>query len=141
MRKKSKKHLLYCTMADKSLIKVTYSEHDAAPTENETLVVIRDMKLKDVSDCFNLGKKLFSFSSSLSRTFDRFVVIEAYSSEPEFCLVAVCGETIVGFIVGFTLTKEFPIGYINWVAVDPEFQVSLKGFFHQVLIFSSDLVK
>lgn len=108
---------------NKSSIKVTYSDNQLAANENETLIVIRDMKLKDVSECFNLGIKLFSFNGSLSRTFDRFVVIEAYSSEPEFCLVAEYENRIIGFIVGFTLTKEFPIGYINWVAVDPEYQV------------------
>ena len=99
------------------------SSPDKRGEEGSEDVVIRDMALKDVANCYKMGETLFNFNSSLSRTFDRFVVIEGYSSDGDFCLVAEVEGKLVGFTLGNTITKDVVMGYVSWVAVLPEYQV------------------
>ena len=109
---------------------VAYDD-DASPVSQQgrSVILIRNMKLKDVSNCYTLGQKLFAFSSSLSRTFDRFVVIGGYSNNPEYSLVAELGGQIIGFCLGNTVRKEKLIGYLSWIAVDPAYQVMIIDFY------------
>jgi len=103
---------------------ILYEEEAGAMESNEDteVVIIRDMALKDVATCYKLGMDLFAFNSSLSRTFDRFVVIGGYSSDPDFCLVAETKDRLIGFTVGNSITKDVVMGYLGWVAVHTDYQ-------------------
>lgn len=90
--------------------------------EKEEAVRIRDMQLKDVAGCYQMGMELFAFNSAYLRTYDRFVVLEEYASDPDFCLVAEHEGHVVGFVVGLTIIKEVTMGYISWVTVLPQYQ-------------------
>lgn len=86
---------------------------------------LRPLQLKDISHCNALGQQLFSFSPCLSRTFDTFVVVECYSNEPELCFVIEIEGKVIGFILASIITKAAGtrrFGYLNWVAVDKQYQ-------------------
>jgi len=87
-----------------------------------SVVSIRDMRLRDVAGCYTMGMELFAFNSAYLRTYDRFVVLEEYASDPDFCLVAEHEGRVVGFVVGLTIIKEVTMGYISWVTVIPGYQ-------------------
>jgi ribosomal protein S18 acetylase RimI-like enzyme len=91
---------------------------------DETIITVSSLALADCAQCYHLGEKLFQFSPSLSRTFDKYVVIGCYSSGWEYCFVAKDNDKIIGFILGSLIEKErTSFGYLNWVAVEPFYQV------------------
>jgi ribosomal protein S18 acetylase RimI-like enzyme len=85
-------------------------------------IKIREMSIDDVADVFHLGEKLFTFSifPNLFRTWDEFEVIDFFSSETEFCLVATRREKIVGFLLSTIIEKRSSrkYGYLVWFGVD-----------------------
>ena len=52
---------------------------------------VRQMELKDLAPCFNLGSALFTsqVAATLYRTWDEFEISESFYSMPELCFVAV----------------------------------------------------
>jgi ribosomal protein S18 acetylase RimI-like enzyme len=85
-------------------------------------IKIREMTIDDVADVFHLGEKLFTFSifPNLFRTWDEYEVIDFFSSETEFCLVATHREKIVGFLLSTIIEKRSSrkYGYLVWFGVD-----------------------
>lgn len=87
-------------------------------------------QLRDVAAVFHLGEEVFTSQAltTLYRTFDHFVVTNAFSDESLCRLVVLPGapgvpDRIVGFLLGSLLTKaERRIGYVDWMAVYPGFQ-------------------
>ena len=109
-------------------------------------LVVRQMEIGDLAHVFHLGEKLFSASEvpNLYRTWDEYEVVNLYQSDPEFCLVAIFDEEIVGFILGSTLEKTrsaWKNGHLIWLGTEPEFQrqgVAVKLFRHfQALMLES----
>ena len=51
---------------------------------------VRQMELKDLAPCFNLGSALFTsqIAATLYRTWDEFEISESFYNMPELCLVA-----------------------------------------------------
>ena len=101
-------------------------------------LVIRQMEIDDIAHVFHLGEKLFTAREvpNLYRTWDEYEVVNLYQSDPEFCLVAVVDEEIVGFILGSTLEKTrsaWKYGHLIWLGTEPEFQrqgIAVKLFRH-----------
>ena len=101
-------------------------------------LVIRQMEIADIAHVFHLGEKLFTAREvpNLYRTWDEYEVVNLYQSDPEFCLVAVVDEEIVGFILGSTLEKTrsaWKYGHLIWLGTEPEFQrqgIAVKLFKH-----------
>lgn len=85
-------------------------------------IKIREMNIDDVAEVFHLGEKLFTFSTfpNMFRTWDEFEVIDFFSSETEFCLVATRKEKIVGFLLSTIIEKRSSrkYGYLVWFGVD-----------------------
>lgn len=85
-------------------------------------IKIREMNIDDVADVFHLGEDLFTFNMfpNMFRTWDEFEVIDFFSSETEFCLVATCKEEIVGFLLSTIIEKRSSrkYGYLVWFGVD-----------------------
>ena len=92
-------------------------------------VTVRRMEIDDIATVFHLGEKLFTASEvpNLFRTWDEYEVINYFQNDSEFCLVAqTCdeAETIIGFLLGTTVTKShsaWKYGYLVWLGVDPVF--------------------
>ena len=82
------------------------------------------MEIDDVSAVFHLGEKLFTSDEFpiLYRTWDAYEVIDYFSSDPDYCLVAETEDRIVGFILATTIEKEGTAwkkyGYLSWIGVD-----------------------
>jgi ribosomal protein S18 acetylase RimI-like enzyme len=95
---------------------------------------------------FHLGEKLFTAREvpNLYRTWDEYEVVNLYQSDPEFCLVAVFDEEIVGFILGSTIEKThsaWKYGHLIWLGTEPEFQrqgiaEKLFGHFQDLMLES-----
>jgi len=88
---------------------------------------IREMGIDDLPPVFHLGEKLFTAEDSrnLYRTWDEYEVVELFLGDTEFCLVAACGDRIVGFALGTTVSKArspWKYGHLVWLGVEPEFQ-------------------
>jgi ribosomal protein S18 acetylase RimI-like enzyme len=84
-------------------------------------VKVREMTIDDVADVFHLGEELFTFNMfpNMFRTWDEFEVIDFFSSESEFCLVATRREKIVGFLLSTIIEKTSrKYGYLVWFGVD-----------------------
>lgn len=88
------------------------------------------MEIDDISPVYHLGERLFTSDkyTILYRTWDPFEVTDAFTSDPDFCLVAEEDESgmIAGFILATTIEKEGTAwkkyGYVSWIAVDDNFQ-------------------
>lgn len=93
-------------------------------------ITIRRMEIDDISPVYHLGERLFTSDkyTILYRTWDPFEVTDAFTSDPDFCLVAEEDESgmIAGFILATTIEKEGTAwkkyGYVSWIAVDDNFQ-------------------
>jgi ribosomal protein S18 acetylase RimI-like enzyme len=84
-------------------------------------IKIREMSIDDVADVFHLGEELFTFSTfpNMFRTWDEYEVIDFFSSESEFCLVATRKEKIVGFLLSTIIEKRSrKYGYLVWFGVN-----------------------
>ncbi len=93
--------------------------------KKKTKIVIREMEIDDVSYVYHMGEKLFTSEEYpiLYRTWDPYEVTDAFTSDPEYCLVAEKDDgIIVGFILATTIEKEGTAwkkyGYISWIGVD-----------------------
>jgi ribosomal protein S18 acetylase RimI-like enzyme len=90
-------------------------------------IKIRTMEIDDIAQAFHLGERLFTHDESpnLYRTWDEYEVVEFFTSEPDLCLVAALGETIVGFVLATTIEKRksaWKYGYLVWIGVDDKHQ-------------------
>ncbi len=97
-----------------------------AHKKGRTRIDIREMEIDDISYVYHLGEKLFTSEEYpiLYRTWDPYEVTDAFTSDPEYCLVAEKDDdgTIVGFILATTIEKQGTAwkkyGYISWIGVD-----------------------
>tara|TARA_Y100001934_G_scaffold138629_1_gene167245 strand:- start:2292 stop:2717 length:426 start_codon:yes stop_codon:yes gene_type:complete len=79
------------------------------------------MELRDIPKVVALGEKLFTAESLplLYRTWDEAEVLNLYTSDAEFCLVAINGRSLAGFALGTFMEKPDGGGYgwLNWIGV------------------------
>ena len=94
---------------------------------------IRQMEIDDISFVYHLGEELFTSEEFpiLYRTWDPYEVTEAFTSDPDYCLVAETKGRIIGFILATTIVKEGTAwkkyGYVSWIGVDETFHRSNLG--------------
>jgi ribosomal protein S18 acetylase RimI-like enzyme len=126
------------------------ARHAPAPTGTESgreraivlPVEIREMEIEDLAAVFALGERLFRAGQSrmLHRTWDEYEVIDYFSSDREYCLVAEHREQIVGFVIGTIIEKRrsaWTYGYLVWICVEPE--VAGRGVAHRLAARLTDL--
>ena len=121
------------------------NEEEPSKKKSNSLV-IRQMEIDDLAYVFHLGEKLFTAREvpNLYRTWDEYEVVNLYQSDPQFCLVAVFDEEIVGFILGSTIEKThsaWKYGHLIWLGTEPEFQrqgiaVKLFRYFQDLMLES-----
>jgi ribosomal protein S18 acetylase RimI-like enzyme len=85
-------------------------------------IEIREMKLEDVPQVFELGQQLFTAEKlpTLYRSWDDHELAQLFSSEAEFCLVAEANDRIVGFALGRVMEKPqsaWRYGWLLWLGV------------------------
>lgn len=90
-------------------------------------VTVREMAIDDISPVFHLGERLFTSRDvpNLYHHWDEYEVLGAYYDDPEYCFVADCDGTIVGFVLGTTIQKRrsaWKYGYLVWMGVETSFQ-------------------
>ena len=90
------------------------------------------MEIDDLAPVFHLGEELFDsdIMPSLYRTWDEYEVIDFFSTDPEFCLVAEYKEKLAGFAIGSIIEKNnspWKYGYLVWMGVDPKLKRSGIG--------------
>ncbi|MBU0996263.1 MAG: GNAT family N-acetyltransferase [Proteobacteria bacterium] len=83
------------------------------------------MEIDDLAPVFHLGEKLFDSDilPSLYRTWDEYEVIDFFSTNPEFCLVAEHNGELAGFVLGNIIEKNnspWKYGYLVWMGVAPQ---------------------
>lgn len=88
-------------------------------------VVIREMELHDLAAVFDLGERLFTADAvpNLYRTWDEYELVDSFSADGEYCLVAEHEERVVGFVIGTIIEKRksaWTYGYLVWLGVEPE---------------------
>jgi len=91
---------------------------------NTPALQIREMRLEDLAGVYALGESVFTADKwpSLYRTWDEYEPITLFSTDGEFCLVAVQSDRLVGFALGSLIDKRhsaWSYGYLTWLAVDP----------------------
>ena len=91
---------------------------------NASGITIREMELEDLPKVFALGEALFTAEKwpNLYRTWDEYELVDMFSSDGEFCLVAELHDTLVGFTLGTLLEKRrsaWAYGYLVWLGVSP----------------------
>ena len=97
------------------------------PVTRRPSVRIREMEIDDIAPVFHLGEILFKADETptMYRTWDPFEVTTLFNSDTEFCLVAEDEDTLVGFALGTTITKNhsaWKYGYLIWLGVCREYQ-------------------
>ena len=95
-------------------------------------IVIREMVLEDLPVVFALGETLFTAEKwpNLYRTWDEYELVDMFSSDGEFCLVAELHDEIAGFTLGTLLEKRrsaWAYGYLVWLGVNPKVKRSGVG--------------
>ncbi|MCM2285862.1 MAG: GNAT family N-acetyltransferase [Desulfobacula sp.] len=85
------------------------------------------MEIDDIAPVFHLGEILFKADETptMYRTWDPFEVTTLFNSDTEFCLVAEDEDTLIGFALGTTITKNhsaWKYGYLIWLGVCREYQ-------------------
>lgn len=86
------------------------------------------MEIDDLSAVFHLGEQLFTSGESplLYRTWDSYEVTQFYTTDPDYCLVADAGGTVVGFLLATTIEKEGTAwkkyGYMTWIGIQEAYQ-------------------
>ncbi len=93
--------------------------------EQSPEVTIREMQLEDLYKVFRLGEEVFTAElwPNLYRTWDEYEVVDLFSSDGEFCLVAEQETRIVGFALGTYIDKRhsaWSYGYLLWLGVAPD---------------------
>ena len=99
--------------------------NDAGRFEDD--LYIREMGLNDLPAVFALGEKVFTPDKfpSLYRTWDEYELVDLFSSDGDYCLVAEYENEICGFILGTLIDKRKSVwiyGHVLWIAVDPEYR-------------------
>ncbi|MFH1152792.1 MAG: GNAT family N-acetyltransferase [Pseudomonadota bacterium] len=90
-------------------------------------IKIREMEIDDIGPVFHLGETLFKADETptMYRTWDPYEVTSLFNSDTEFCLVAEENDSLVGFALGTTITKNhsaWKYGYLIWLGVCQEYQ-------------------
>ena len=98
-------------------------------SENEKLLIVREMELEDLAPVYALGESVFTADKwpSLYRTWDEYEPVGLFHSSGDFCFVAEQDEKLVGFALGTIIEKRksaWSYGYLTWLAVDPELKRS-----------------
>ncbi len=97
------------------------------PRTRSTGIQIRDLQLIDIPKVVDLGEKVFNEDTLplLHRTWDETEVLNNYSTDAEFCLIATNGKTIVGFALASLMEKaganerQSIYGWLHWIGVSP----------------------
>lgn len=92
-------------------------------------VSIRQMEIDDIAEVFHLGERLFTAreAPNLYRTWDEYEVLSLFQGDSEYCLIAEANDSMVGFLLGTTVTKNhcaWKYGYLVWLGIDPESQAT-----------------
>lgn len=100
---------------------MTAHAHHKKPTGLE----IRQMVLDDLPAVYALGEKLFRAGDApnLYRTWTDYVLVDSFSADRDFCLVAELEGEVIGFVLGYTYTKRrnsWTYGYLEWMGVAQE---------------------
>lgn len=90
---------------------------------------IREMELDDLPAVFALGEKVFTADQwpTLYRTWDEYELVDLFSSDGDYCLVAEVDNVICGFVLGTIIEKRksaWRYGYVVWIAVDQAYRRS-----------------
>jgi ribosomal protein S18 acetylase RimI-like enzyme len=98
---------------------------DRPTRQKAARIEIREMELDDLPAVYALGEKLFTAERwpNLYRTWDEYELVDFFSSDGEFCLVAETDDQIVGFVLGSLIEKRrsaWTYGWLVWVGIDPE---------------------
>ena len=85
-------------------------------------ITVRKMTIGDLSSVCELGSKLFTSENwpTLYRTWDEREVLELFSSDEQYCLVAEMEERVVGFALGSMIRKprsSWTYGWLLWLGV------------------------
>jgi ribosomal protein S18 acetylase RimI-like enzyme len=109
---------------ESALIKVRRKRR---PRQPAPAITIREMKLEDVPQVFDLGQQLFTADKlpTLYRSWDDHELAQLFSSEAENCLVAECENRIIGFTLGRVMEKPqnaWKYGWLLWLGVSPAFK-------------------
>ncbi len=88
-------------------------------------VHIREMTIDDLPVVFALGERLFRAEDlpTLYRTWDEYEIVDLFSSDGQFCLVAEHEEETVGFVAGTVIEKRhsaWSYGYLAWLGIAPD---------------------
>jgi ribosomal protein S18 acetylase RimI-like enzyme len=80
------------------------------------------MTINDLGSVCDLGAKLFTSKRwpTLYRTWDEHEVLELFSSDEKYCLVAEMDERVVGFALGSMIHKprsSWTYGWLLWLGV------------------------
>lgn len=107
-----------------SLLKSAGRPRPRKRKSDTTPVEIRPMRLEDLPEVYELGRKLFTAEKlpTLYRCWDEDEVMNLFSAEPETCLVAVAGDRVVGFALGSVMQKRgsaWRYGWLEWLGVHP----------------------
>lgn len=92
-------------------------------------IEIREMQLKDVSEVFELGQKLFTAEEwpTLYRSWDDHELAQLFSNDAETCLVAELDGRVVAFALGRVMEKPrsaWRYGWLLWLGVEPRLKRS-----------------
>ena len=96
-----------------------------APRKKKVDIQIRPMRLDDLAPVYALGERLFRAGDApnLYRTWTDYVLVDSFSADREYCLIAEKDGEIVGFVLGYIFTKRkntWTYGYLEWLGVAPE---------------------
>lgn len=103
------------------------SDNHQNEKSRKSLIKVRPMGIDDLAPVFHLGEKLFTYNRSpnLYRTWDQYEVIDFYTGDPEFCLVATMNNEIIGFILATIIDKRQShrrYGYLVWLGIDDRYR-------------------
>ncbi len=110
-----------------------HHQRNSKPKERAVAgVTVREMELEDLPTVFALGERLFTAEKwpNLYRTWDEYELVDMFSADGEYCLVAEFHDTVVGFALGTFIEKRrsaWAYGYVVWLGVAPEMKRSGVG--------------
>lgn len=98
----------------------------------EETIRVREMMIDDLPEVFHIGEEVFTaeYSQSLYRTWDEYEITTLFNTDSELCLVAECGEKLLGFALGTTVKKHhspWKYGYLVWLGVRKDIQKGQIG--------------
>lgn len=91
---------------------------------------VRELRLSDVTAVVELGRQAFTDKTLplLHQTWGEAEVLNNYTSDPEFCLIAEHDQHVIGFTLGTLMTPDASkraartYGWLLWIAVSPNRQ-------------------